>query len=163
MSIFQLAGAKAVYVPRCPTISKKAEALWQKATDDARATRNSEDLPAWCGIFCYYIYRCAGVDLGGWINHNNNMTSGRFRKMSDPAQAFKGCIGVEDGIRSGGRNHHFIVMQNSEGTINSIDGNSFGPINGDFSGGVRSVIAPKTYSHQKLKQNNAYFLFPNLS
>jgi len=25
------------------------------------------------------------------------------------------------------------------------------------------VIAPKTYSHQKLKQNSAYFLFPNLS
>ena len=107
--------------------------------------------------------RCAGIDLGGWINHNSNVASGKFRKMSDPAQAFRGCIGVEDGINPGGRNHHFIVMQNSEGTISSIDGNSFGPINGDFGAGVKSVIAPKTYSHQKLKHNSAYFLFPNLA
>ena len=163
MSIFQLAGAKGVYSGRCPTISQRAVQLWQQTSGDARAARNNEDLPAWCGIFCYYVYRCAGIDLGGWINHNSNVASGKFRKMSDPAQAFRGCIGVEDGINPGGRNHHFIVMQNSEGTISSIDGNSFGPINGDFSAGVKSVIAPKTYSHQKLKQNSAYFLFPNLA
>ena len=161
MSIFQLAGAKAIYTQRCPTISAEAEKLWQK--NDGGAERNNKDLPAWCGIFCYYVYRCAGIDLGGWISHNSNMASGKFRRIFDPAQAFKGCIGVEDGIAAFGRNHHFIVMDNSNGVISSIDGNSFGPVNGDFSGGVRSVIAPKTYSHSKLKQNSAYFLFPNLS
>jgi peptidoglycan hydrolase-like protein with peptidoglycan-binding domain len=160
MSVFQIAGAPGVYVMRCPTISKEAAAQWQLTTGEARETRNSIDIPAWCGIFCYYVYRCAGINMGGWINHKSNMSGNKYRKMSDPAQAFRGCIGVEDGIKPGGRNHHFIVMTNQNGVISSIDGNSFGPIDGNFSTGVRSVIAPKTYTHQRLKNASAYFLFP---
>jgi peptidoglycan hydrolase-like protein with peptidoglycan-binding domain len=163
LSVFQLAGAGAGYLGRCSTISQEAEKKWQVVSAEATAWRNNNDLPAWCGIFCYYVYRCSGINLGGWVNHGANMAGNTFRKMTNPAQAFKGCIGVEDGIRSGGRNHHFIVMDNSNGVISSIDGNSFGPVDGDFSTGLKSVIAPKTYSHQKLKQNSAYFLFPNLS
>jgi hypothetical protein len=163
MSVLQIAGAPGVYVTRCPTISQAAVGQWQQTTAVATAWRNNNDIPAWCGIFCYYVYRCAGIDMGGWVSHQSNMSGNRYRKMSDPAQAFRGCIGVEDGVRSGGRNHHFIVMANQNGVISSIDGNSFGPIAGIFSTGLKSVIAPKTYTHQRLKGASAYFLFPNFA
>ena len=53
-------------------------------------------------------------------------------------------------------------MDNQNGMISSIDGNSFGPIDGNFTTGLKSVIAPKRYSHQRLKKI-AYFLFPDFS
>ena len=162
MSILQVAGASGVYAARCPTISQTAVAQWQLTTGPATDWRNKNDIPAWCGIFCYYVYRCAGINMGGWVSHLSNMSGNKYRKMTDPAQAFRGCIGVEDGVRSGGRNHHFIVMANQNGVISSIDGNSFGPIAGIFSTGLKSVIAPKKYSHQRLK-GNVYFLFPDFA
>lgn len=163
MSILQVAGAPGVYATRCPTISQAAVNQWQQTTGAATVWRNNNDIPAWCGIFCYYVYRCSGINMGGWVSHQSNMSGNKYRKMTDPAQAFRGCIGVEDGIRSGGRNHHFIVMDNQNGLISSIDGNSFGPIDGDFSTGLKSVIAPKKYNHQRLKGAGAYFLFPDFA
>jgi peptidoglycan hydrolase-like protein with peptidoglycan-binding domain len=164
LQIFQLAGAPGNYVSRCLTITQAAVAKWQEVSAEATAWRNNNDLPAWCGIFCYYIYRCAGINLGGWVSHKTNVSSGKLRKILSPADAFRGCIGVEDGVRPGGRNHHFLVMNNNkDGVISSIDGNSFGPVNGDFSTGLKSVIARKTYTYSTLKSNSAYFLFPDLS
>jgi hypothetical protein len=162
-SIFSIAGAPTVYTMRCLTISSDAFEQWQKVSADATAWRNNNDLPAWCGIFCYYVYRTAGINLGGWISHQDNMWKAkRFRRIPIE-QAFRGCIGVEDGVRPGGRNHHFIVTGNQDGKITSIDGNSFGPVNGDFSQGLKSVIAAKSYNHSTLKGNSAYFLFPDFA
>lgn len=33
------------------------------------------DLPAWCGIFCYYVYRTAGINLGGRTSHHDNLSA----------------------------------------------------------------------------------------
>jgi hypothetical protein len=161
LSIFQIAGAKGVYFPRCTTITQAAVAKWQEVSPEATDWRNKNDLPAWCGIFCYYVYRCAGINLGGWVNHDNNVQN-TFRKFGDPGLAFRGCIGVEDGVRKEhGRNHHFLVMDNQDKVIRSIDGNCFGPVDGDYSTGLKSVIARKTYTHARLRKDSVYFLFPS--
>lgn len=162
LTIFQIATAPAIYTARCPTISNAAVGKWQEVSLAATTWRNSNDIPAWCGIFCYYVYRIAGFDLDGWVSHANNVLK-RFRKFADPTMAFRGCIGVEDGIRGGGRNHHFLVIDNQNGLIRSIDGNSFGPVDGDFSQGLKSVIARKSYTHARLRKDLAYFLFPDFT
>jgi hypothetical protein len=163
MSIFQIAGASGNYISRCRTISTTAVQMWQVQTAAGTGWRNSNDLPAWCGIFCYYVYRCAGFDLGGWTNHGNNVHKlKRFQIISNPKEVMKGCIGVVDGIRAGGSNHHFIVTGNEGSTISSIDGNAGAPIQGDYSQGVLSVIARRTYSYGTLKAKDAYFLFPKI-
>lgn len=160
-SIFQLAGAAPAYYPRCFTITVEAEAKWQQTGSAATAWRNSHDLPSWCGIFCYYVYRVAGVHLGGWVNHKKNVwQSKKFLVTEDPASARPGSIGVLDGIRPGGRNHHFIVKANEDGLIASIDGNAHGPDQNHFQGNW-STVARRRYSHGFLKQKQAYFLFPN--
>lgn len=145
---------------RCPTISKEAQGWWQVETKEGTAWRNGNDLPAWCGIFCIYVYRCAGINVpGGWSNHSKNVWDGKvFRRSVDPKQVLPGAIGVVDG--NGGRNHHFIVTSNSGNTLYSIDGNAFGPNANDKSKGVKSVIARNSYSYAQLKKEGAYFLFP---
>jgi hypothetical protein len=55
--IFMVAGAPGHYIAHCTRISKQAEQKWQQ---QAQSWRNSHDLPAWCGIFAFYVYRCAG-------------------------------------------------------------------------------------------------------
>jgi hypothetical protein len=169
-SIFHVANAGVQYIARCPYITPDAVTKWQESSGAATKWRTDNDLRAWCGIFCYYIYRCAGIDLGGWAMHRVNMwgektqdgkiQDPKFHIISNPAQVFKGCIGVEDGVRGGGRNHHFIVIENTGETIRSIDGNAFGPRDGDYSTGYKSVITRKIYTYKKLRANDAYFLFP---
>lgn len=164
LSIFSIAGAGANYLLRCPTISIDAVSKWQEQSAAATAWRNNNDLPAWCGIFCYYVYRTAGIDLGGWTNHSDNLwKKKKFHSFTNPGQAFRGCIGVIDGIRNGGKNHHFIVTGNQNDTIKSIDGNAFGSVQGDYTQGNKSTIARRSYSYYALKQSEAYFLFPNFS
>ena len=163
--IFQGAGAGAGYLPRCLTITSEAVKKWQDTSATATAWRNSFDLPAWCGIFCYYVYFAAGINLGGWVNHKANMNAQKkFLVLTDPSQVKPGYIGVVDGIRAGGRNHHFIVTDNLSGMMKSIDGNAWGPETpNNYSKGYRSVIKRGTYSYSELKSKSAYFLFPDFS
>lgn len=172
VSIFQLAGASGRHVLQCPSISVEAVAKWQMAGQEATQWRNAHDLPAWCGIFCYYVYRLAGIPLGGWVNHGTNVHGNRdrnikpkFRQVGPANQVFRGCIGVVDGIRGGGRNHHFIVIDNDVAgrTLHTIDGNAHGPVNKDYAPPLKSVIARKTYSYDELKRDQAYFLFPDFA
>jgi peptidoglycan hydrolase-like protein with peptidoglycan-binding domain len=167
-SIFSMAGASPKFTMRCPTITAEAEKAWQNGN---RTVLNNEDLQSWCGIFCYYVYRCAGINLGGWVNHDKNVSllkpdKSIFVTFSDPAKAFKGCIGVLDGLphpdKTLGENHHFIVMNNrvEDGQIDSIDGNVFGPDRKLRNGGQRSVIAPNLYTYPELVAKHTYFLFP---
>jgi hypothetical protein len=157
MMIAEVGGA---YSGRCATISSDAQAWWQKQTMEGTAWRNTNDLCAWCGIFCIYIYRCAGVNVpGGWSRHSNNVWSGAVFKRSTSAKDVKrGSIGVVDG--NGGRNHHFIVTENTGGELLSIDGNAFGPNANDYSKGCKSVIARNRYTYATLRAEGAYFLFP---
>lgn len=158
-TIFQGAG---IYSARCYTITAKAEGKWQAPPSLAKQTwLNQNDLPAWCGIFCYFVYFFAGINTGGWPNHSSNVKSGRFRVISGPENAFEGCIGR---ITKG--NHHFIVTKNlpEESKILSIDGNAWGPEFPDnFSKGYRSVIRKRSYTYQYLKSQNATFYFPDKS
>ena len=169
LSIFHIAGAPGQYILCCPTIGTEAAGLWQacgKGDQTARKRLNNIDLPAWCGIYCYYVYRCAGIDLGGWVSRDSNMEgintkvgqAKRFHVFRDPNQAFRGCIGVIDPNVG---NHHFIVLDNQNGVINSIDGNVFGPNPDDRSTGLKSVIARNKYFHSTLRKEGCFFLFPN--
>lgn len=162
--IFQGAGAPPSYLPRCLTITKEAVKKWQDTSATATAWRNSADLPAWCGIFCYYVYFCAGINLGGWVNHGANVnTLKKFKIITDSTKVAPGYIGVVDG-KGGGRNHHFIVKDNANGSIQSIDGNAWGPESpSDYSKGYRSVIKRGNYSYSYLKAHDAYFLFPDFA
>lgn len=163
-SIFHIAGAPAVYTERCLSISPDAEAKWQE--NGATAWRNNHDLPAWCGIFTYYVYRLSGIPLGaGWTSHGDNIHKDKRFIVSPLAKdAKRGAIGVLDGIRNGGRNHHFLVTDNdaATGVIRSIDGNTHGPNQSNFQGNF-STVARRTYSYGELKQLQTYFLFPNFA
>jgi len=158
--IFQDASVAGAYVSRCPTISAEAERKWQDT--NGGAWRNANDLCAWCGIFCIYVYRTAGVNVpGGWSSHSKNVFDDKvFRRITDYAAVFPGCIGVVSGINPGGRNHHFIVTSNADERMESIDGNAFGPDRNDKSKGNKSVIARNEYSYAALRQETAYFLAP---
>ena len=158
--IFQDANAPGAYISRCPTITAEAERKWQEM--NAGNWRNANDLCAWCGIFCIYVYRTAGVNVpGGWANHGKNVFDPAvFQRITDYAQVYPGCIGVVSGIQPGGRNHHFIVTSNADDRMESIDGNAFGPDRNDKSKGNKSVIARNEYSYAALRQETAYFLGP---
>lgn len=158
--IFQDANASGAYIGRCPTITAQAVQKWQEM--DAGAWRNANDLCAWCGIFCIYVYRTAGIHVpGGWAQHSKNVfDSTVFQRITDYSAVFPGCIGVVSGISPGGRNHHFIVTSNTNDRMESIDGNAFGPDRNDKSKGNKSVIARNEYSYAALRQETAYFLAP---
>jgi Putative peptidoglycan binding domain len=158
--IMMIAEVGGMYPSRCPTITTDAEAWWQKQTKEGTDWRNAHDLCAWCGIFCIYVYRCAGINVpGGWSGHAKNVWSEAvFRRSASAKDVKRGSIGVVDG--NGGRNHHFIVTENKDSELLSIDGNAFGPTAGDYSKGCKSVIARNRYSYEQLKKEGAYFLYP---
>jgi peptidoglycan hydrolase-like protein with peptidoglycan-binding domain len=171
--IFAIAQVPGGYLGRCPTISATAVQMWQQQTQAGTAWRNGNDLCAWCGIFTVYVLRSVGFSIpGGWGSQaaHVNEAAQAFRKgggagsvyrlFTDPAQAIRGCIGV---INPTGSNHHFIVTDNENGLISSIDGNSSGfGLDPDpkkkFD--CKSVIGRNTYTHASLKAGSAYFLFP---
>ncbi len=157
-TIFQGAG---IYSLKCLSISTKAVTQWQNQTNEGQIWRNQNDLPAWCGIFCYFVYSFAGINIGGWSNHKSNVVGRKLRTINGPENAFKGCIG---NITKG--NHHFIVTDNlpGESRILSIDGNAWGPEFPDNNAlGCRSVIRRRSYTYQTLKSENARFYFPDVS
>jgi peptidoglycan hydrolase-like protein with peptidoglycan-binding domain len=158
--IFQDASVPGAYIGRCPTITAQAVQKWQEM--NAGAWRNTNDLCAWCGIFCIYVSRAAGVSVpGGWAQHTQNVFDRKvFQRISDYSAVFPGCIGVVSGIKPGGRNHHFIVTSNANDRMESIDGNAFGPDANDKSKGNKSVIARNAYPYSQLQQETAYFLAP---
>lgn len=160
--IMMIAEAGGSYIGRCPTISDGAVTWWQKQDAAGTAWRNNNDLCAWCGIFCIYVYRCAGINVpGGWSQHQKNVFNPAvFRRVSDKKSVLPGAIGVVAGIKPGGRNHHFIVTGNDGSQMTSIDGNAFGPDQNNMSQGCKSVIARRTYSYASLAAEEAYFLFP---
>jgi len=158
--IFQDANVPGAYIGRCPTITAQAVQKWQEM--DAGNWRNANDLCAWCGIFCIFVYRTAGINVpGGWAQHSKNVFDDAvFQRITSYSAVFPGCIGVVSGIKPGGRNHHFIVTSNANDRMESIDGNAFGPDPNDKSKGNKSVIARNAYTYGQLQQETAYFLAP---
>ncbi len=162
-SICAVAGAPAQKLAVAPTISERAVLAWQESSPEAREIRNKEDIGAWCGIFAYYVYRCAGIDLGGWANHGQNIfNKNKIIQVSDVMKVRPGYIGVLDGINAYGKNHHFVVMDvNSDGSVDSIDGNLSDPNTYERKMSA-SVIAKRHYPVDYLRGEKAYFFYPNL-
>lgn len=171
--MFAVAQVPGSYQTRCATISKDAENMWQQQTMAGTQWRNSHDLCAWCGIFTVYVLRIVGFSIpNGWGSQLQYVKEAQtaflkktgggsvYRLFTDPAQAFRGCVGV---IHPSGRNHHFIVTGNDGGAIASIDGNSSGfGLDPDpkKKWDCKSVITRQRYTHKELRDGNAYFLFP---
>lgn len=170
--IFAIAEVPGAYQSRCPTITAQAVQMWQQQTLAGTMWRNSNDLCAWCGIFTVYILRSVGFSVpNGWGSQKTYVTEAQtafhkggsgsvYRLFVDPAQAFRGCIGV---INPSSNNHHFIVTSNQGGVVNSIDGNASGfGLDPDPKKrwDCKSVIATNKYTHSDLKAGQAYFLFP---
>jgi hypothetical protein len=148
--IFQMAGHPSA--GKCLTISKKAEDMYAGRGDfqDKEFTaqdRNTIDIPSWCGIFCLYCHRLAGLNLPDWplqIRGNFPIDKKNFPNASyehvKPENLKVGDIGIIEPF--GGRNHHFLVtgFPSGEGTktptVTSIDGNA---------GDVQTILT-KTYS-----------------
>lgn len=155
-NIFRLGGASSGLQKLCPCITDKSVVWWQTLN---RTELNKYDLPAWCGIFAYYVYRSVGVDLAnGWVDRSSNIyTTKKLRVFTKPENAFEGCIGVIDGRIPNGKNHHFIVEERVGGTIFSFDGNVH-----DRKLGQVSTIGARDYKIADLKTEQVYFLAPNL-
>lgn len=158
---------------RALTISQEAVRRWQSAKAEDQEWRNQNDMPAWCGIFAVAMLRMAGFSVpNGWAGHPSHVIAARdafrdgrgagpvYRFILDPKDAFRGCIGNRN---PGTGDHHFIVTDNQDGLIRSIDGNSDGSrMDADpkLKWQVKSTIYLHEYSHAALKAKGAYFIFP---
>lgn len=159
-TIFTMAGAPNWNVF---TIKPEAERKWRESSnpEDPLAKQiwlNRNDIPAWCGIFCCFVYRWAGMNTGNWSEFSNNLLNNNVFQTIHLEQAFAGCVG---NIRRG--NHFFIVVENKpfERRMVTIDGNAWGPEHPDnLSLGNRSVIKRRWYGYNELKEQNARFYFP---
>lgn len=160
--IFMVAGAGPSHTSNCPIMRATAEPWWQKSGKEATYWRNQNDLPSWCGIFTFFVYRSAGIDLPkGWMGHTSTTIRQRFDLHQTPKRVKEGSIGV---INPTGGNHHFIVVRNDvQGKmLHTIDGNAHGPVKGDYSRQNHSVIATRHYSYSELTSGGAYFMFRKL-
>lgn len=123
--IFATAGASAA---ACPTISAKAEKMYQSGHYTAQM-QNSIDIPNWCGIFALYCYRLAGLNVSPWPLKINvvmkDPSKAEFRTLAVPKQQpLPGDIGVVDGMRANGKNHHFLVLEPGGPAFDTIEGNA---------------------------------------
>ena len=174
--IFAIAEVPGAFQSRIPRISQEAVGKWQQQTVEGTVWRNGNDLCAWCGIFTVYILRSVGFTIpGGWGSQKQYVKEAQdafnkktgdgsvYRLFTDPKQAFRGCIGV---VKPTTSNHHFIVTDNKDGVVSSIDGNFSGfGIDPDpkMHWDCKSIIGRTTYTHQTLRDGAAYFLFPAAS
>lgn len=159
--IFMIGGGKPGYTQRCRTISKKTEGKWQAADQDYL---NGNDIGAWCGVFAYYVYRCAGIPIkGGFQSINPSFLRKHFHAEVNPKRVRRGSIGVLNGGKW--HHHHVIVTENNTSGryLKTIDGNCKAPFNSSQSG-TFSVIARRKYTYEAIPRNNfTYFVFPKLS
>jgi len=89
-------------------------------------SRNDFDIESWCGVFAMYVYRTAGIDVK-WNAHANKFKG----VIGRPPQ--KGDLGVSGfgSADTGGRNHHFIVINVAGGIAQTIEGNMVKKIGGE--------------------------------
>ncbi len=120
------------FAPHCPTIPKEHIDFFRN-TPNAPAEQKNARLPDWCGIFCLYVYRTAGLKLSPWPL--------RILSKDPEFQAVTRLQDVKPGDLCmvspfGGRNHHFLVADFVGQTIHSVDGNA----------GKHSSIIQRSYS-----------------
>ncbi len=140
-TIFSVAGHKQAI--RCLTISKAAVEMYTREGGYAASERNNTDIVSWCGIFALYIYKISGLkkmpawdDLKvfGVSSEKGKLLTKEKCSLTTTAKPQRGDIGVigarevkdKDGkvIIKMGQNHHFIVTDVKESSVDSIDGNA---------------------------------------
>ena len=170
-AIFTLARAGAGKIALCPSISSKMEALYQLPPNDPRKDElNVFDIGAWCGIFSFYIYRKAGLNLGPWDDYGKLLL--KLEENTTPGLAPKGKqleVVRHDGVVKKGdlgvlpkkSNHHIIVIEDVSGdSIKSIEGNVANPSAGLVAPWNSVIAARTTHTRTEVKGANGYFLRP---
>ena len=113
--------AKHPFAPKCFTIPAEHIKFFRdnlKPTADEKNQR----IPDWCGIFCLYAYRTAGLKMSDWPLR----LLGKDREFVPVVKASEvkpGDLGLISPF-NGGRNHHFLVGDINGNKIRSIDGNA---------------------------------------
>jgi hypothetical protein len=148
-AIFTAAGASSA--GKCPTISVKAEQMYQRV--HTTAERNILDIPSWCGIFALYILRLSGLRLSSWPlrwSIGGVQPDDEFRLLGPSEAPLPGDIGIK--LRHAGAvlNHHFVVVAASGETVSSVDGNV----------GGRQEIQSRSYTCREIRDSGGGFLRP---
>ncbi len=172
LQIFAIAEVKGRSMVNCPSISQEAAFKWQIEDKPSRDWLNQNDLPAWCGIFAVAMMRMAGFDIpGGWHSHGEHLLAASraywdktppkvYRLIADKKEVFPGCFGI---LNPSGGAHHFIVISNANGLIESIDGNlACRRTESDPKriNEIKSTIGRHRYSYSELSGKQAQFFFP---
>jgi len=130
---------------KCITISKEAEAMYGRVYTPAE--RNNIDIVSWCGIFAFYIYKLSGLkkipnwsdikihgistEKVGGTTKSLPLDRCQMRMTTTPQRGDIGVIGARE-VRNPdgtikikmGQNHHFVVTDVGNGSVDSIDGNA---------------------------------------
>jgi peptidoglycan hydrolase-like protein with peptidoglycan-binding domain len=137
LTVLHGGGAHANYQSRALTIPAGMAAGELDAADpvnDEREysrRRNSDDILSWCGVFALHVLRRSGVSVLGWAE-SGGLTS-QVPKPGDPPGTHRALrvvapveVGIGDvGVMSpAGRNHHFVVVGRTGGTLDTVDGNA---------------------------------------
>jgi hypothetical protein len=167
-AIFSMAGASAGKIALCASISVEMENTYRQpdGTPDRRNKINMYDIGSWCGVFTFYIYKMAGLNIGSWTAYGMQMIRGAGQAPS-PTQklawvpydgvARAGDIGVLPTIA----NHHYIVVEDvGGGSIRSIDGNIANPAAGQFSPWNSVIGYRETHARSEMKNAGGFFLRP---
>lgn len=130
-TIFRTAGVNA---DRCPYLTDEALKFYASGSTDANL-RNAKDIPSWCGIFCLFVYRTAGLKTGTWVSGSalGSVKNGTAQQKNscflripfDRVQV--GDVGIIE-PQGGGRIHHILVVTKNElGLVETIEGNANTP------------------------------------
>jgi hypothetical protein len=140
-TIFSVAGHPQAM--RCLTISEESVKMYNRPGGYSAKERNNTDICSWCGIFALYIYKISGLrkmpawdDLKvyGVSSEGGKLLPKERCQLTTSATPKKGDIGVigarevKDAagnvIIKMGQNHHFIVTDVKNGSVDSVDGNA---------------------------------------
>jgi hypothetical protein len=106
---------------KCLTISKEAEAMYQRAY--TAQERNNTDIVSWCGIFALYVYKMAGLKMSSWPLRwapGSPKPEHELRVLGPAERPKPGDIGIKEPFKG---NHHFVIVEVNGGQVKSIDGN----------------------------------------
>ena len=132
---------------RCLTLSKPAEDMYNRKGGYSANERNNTDIISWCGIFAFYTYRLSGLKkIPDWSSikiHgiSTEKVGGQSKTVprarchmavtNTPKPGDIGVIGARE-VRDGagnvvikmGQNHHFVVTEVGNGSVQTVDGNA---------------------------------------
>ncbi len=115
------ATARHPFAPQCFTIPAEHIKFFRDNPNPPPLEKNQR-IPDWCGIFCLYAYRTAGLKMSDWPLRIRGKDP-EFVPVVKAKDIKKGDLGLISPF-GGGRNHHFLVGDFDGSQIRSIDGNA---------------------------------------